>query len=42
MIIIRHNKIANVNLCGDRDETINHLISERNKLGPKEYKTRHD
>ena len=29
-------------LCGDRDETINHIISERSKLAQKEYKTRHD
>ena len=29
-------------LCSDRDETINHIISEWNKLAPKEYKTRHD
>ena len=29
-------------LCGDRDETINHIISECSKLAPKEYKTRHD
>ena len=29
-------------LCGDRDETINHIISECNKLERKEYKTRHD
>ena len=29
-------------LCGDRDETINHIISECNKLVLKEYKTRHD
>ena len=29
-------------LCGDRDETINHMISECNKLVQKEYKTRHD
>ena len=28
-------------LCGDRDETINH-ISECRKLAQKEYKTRHD
>ena len=28
-------------LCGDRDETINH-ISECSKLAEKEYKTRHD
>ena len=29
-------------LCGDRDKTINHIISECSKLAPKEYKTRHD
>ena len=29
-------------LCGDRDETINHIISESIKLVQKEYKTRHD
>ena len=29
-------------LCVDRDETINHIISERCKLAQKEYKTRHD
>ena len=29
-------------LCGDREETINHIISECSKLAQKEYKTRHD
>ena len=29
-------------LCGDRDETINHIISECSKLAQKGYKTRHD
>ena len=29
-------------LCGDRDETINHIISECSKLAQKEYKARHD
>ena len=29
-------------LCGDRDETINHIISEHSKLAQKEYKTRHN
>ena len=29
-------------LCDDRDETINHIISECSKLARKEYKTRHD
>ena len=29
-------------LCGDRDETINHIISECSKLAQREYKARHD
>ena len=29
-------------LCGDRDETINHIISEGSKLAQREYKARHD
>ena len=29
-------------LCGDRDETINHMISECKKLAQKVYTTRHD
>ena len=29
-------------LCGDRDETINHIINECSKLAQKEYKTRLD
>ena len=29
-------------LCGERDETINHIISESSKLAQEEYKTRHD
>ena len=29
-------------LCGDRDETINHIISECIKLAQKEYKTWQD
>ena len=29
-------------LCGDRDETINHIISECSQLSQKEYKARHD
>ena len=29
-------------LCGDRDETINHKISECSKLGQREYKARHE
>ena len=33
--------ISKCRLCGDRDETINHMISECRKLAQKEYKTRH-
>ena len=29
-------------LCGDRDETINHIIKECSKLAQREYKVRHD
>ena len=29
-------------LYGDRDETINYIISECSKLAQKEYKTRHN
>ena len=29
-------------LCGDRDEAINHIMSECSKLALREYKTRHD
>ena len=29
-------------LCGDRNETINHIISECSKLAQREYKARHD
>ena len=29
-------------LCCDRDETINHIISECRKLAQKDYKTRQD
>ena len=29
-------------LCGDSDETINHIISECRKLAEREYKVRHD
>ena len=29
-------------LCDDRDETINHIISDCGKLAQKEYETRHD
>ena len=29
-------------LCGNRDETINHIVSECSKLAQKVYNTRHD
>ena len=29
-------------LCGDKDKTINHIISKCSKLAQKEYKARHD
>ena len=29
-------------LCGDRDDMINHIVNECNKLAQKEYQTRHD
>ena len=29
-------------LCGYRDETINHIISEYSKLAQKEHKIKHD
>ena len=38
----RIDKNSKCRLCGDRDETINHIISECSKLALKEYKTRHD
>ena len=28
-------------LCGDRDETVNHVLCECSKLAQREYKTRH-
>ena len=29
-------------MCGTRNETISHMVSERGKLAQKEYKRRHD
>ena len=40
--IDKTQQISKRRLCGDRDETINHIISECSKLAQKEYKTRHD
>ena len=29
-------------MCGEKDETVNHLISECSKMAQREYKRRHD
>ena len=39
---VNNNNNNNNRLCGDRDETINHIISECSKLAQKEYKARRD
>ena len=36
------NYINIQSVCGNRDETINHKISEYSKLAQREYKVRHD
>ena len=35
-------KYIKFRFCGDRDETMNHIISKRSKKAQKEYRTRHD
>ena len=40
--IDKTQKSSQCRLCGDRDETINHIISEGSKLTQMEYKARHD
>ena len=40
--IDRAQQNSKCRLCGDSDETINHIISECSKLAQKEYKTRYD
>ena len=42
MRIDKTHQNSKYRLCRDRDETINHIISECSKLAQKEYKTRHD
>ena len=42
MRIDKTQQSSKCRLYGDRDETINHVISECSKLEQKEYKTRHD
>ena len=49
-IITNHNKARidktqqniKCRLCGDKDKSINHIISECSKLAQKEYKSRYD
>ena len=40
-IIDKMQQNCKCRLCGDRDETINHIISDCSKLALKKYKTRH-
>ena len=40
--IDKTKKNSKCRLCGDRDETITHIISECSKLAQKEYKVTHD
>ena len=40
--IDKTQKNSKCRLCGDRNETINHVISECSKLAQREYKARHD
>ena len=40
--IVKTQQNSKCRLCSDRDETINHIISECSKLAQKEYKTRHN
>ena len=42
MIIDNRQQYCKCRLCGDRDEAINHILSECCKLAQKKYKTRHD
>ena len=41
-IIDKTQQNSKCRLCGDRDETINYMISEYSKLEHNEYKTRHE
>ena len=38
----RIDKLQQHSRCSDRDETINHIISECSEFAQKEFKTRHD
>ena len=41
-IIDKTQQNSKCRLCGDRDETVNHVLCECSKLAQREYKTRHD
>jgi hypothetical protein len=40
--IMKEEGSKSCRMCGERDETVMHLISECEKLAPGEYKKRHD
>ena len=40
--IVKTQQNSKCRLCSDRDETINHIISECSKLAEKEFKARHE
>ena len=40
--IDKNQQNSKCRLCGDRDDTINHIVSECSKLEHEEYKTRYD
>ena len=42
MKIDKTQQISNCKLWGERDETVNHKVTEYSKLAQKEYKTRYD
>ena len=42
LIIDKTQQNSRCSLCGDREETIHHIISECSKLAQKAYKARHD
>ena len=41
-IIDKMQQKSRCRLCGDIDETVNHIIRQCSKLAQKEHKTRHD
>ena len=39
---VKTRKGVNDNMCRERDETVNHIISECSKLTQKKYMSKHD